>query len=426
MKVWSLLAAVFFGWALGAGATEFHVSSTLDEVDATPGDNSCVSTPSGVCTLRAAIMEANAHAGHDDITVPAGHYVLSLAGLDEDAAATGDLDVRESVFITGAGIDLTVIDADQIDRVFEVVLDDLSLQDLTVQNGSAITSGSASGGGIYHGGTNLWLTRVRLTGNQANLGGGLKVAHPSWAIVQASTFDHNSLLDLQILNQWGAAVHSNGTLSLSSTTVTANSNALGSTEVIHLEGCNTEFSNISDSTIALNDGGGVYAYNCTLTLNNDTIYGNSGHGVDFGVFTGLDFTLTVSNSIIAGSSTSDCFLPSGTLAFSHTLDGDDTCGLNLAEGDLPATDPVLLPLRSWGGSNQALYPKPGASPVIDAGGGSCTPFDQRLVTRPVDGDGNGSAVCDMGAIEAGDLIVWAGHETGLTDEWSTTVGSTTP
>ena len=35
----------------------FTVNSTLDEPDAAPGDGICFSTPSGKCTLRAAIME---------------------------------------------------------------------------------------------------------------------------------------------------------------------------------------------------------------------------------------------------------------------------------------------------------------------------------------------------------------------------------
>jgi hypothetical protein len=37
-------------------------------------------TASGACSLRAAIMEANALPGADTIIVPAGTYVLALAG----------------------------------------------------------------------------------------------------------------------------------------------------------------------------------------------------------------------------------------------------------------------------------------------------------------------------------------------------------
>src|SRR4051812_10071615 len=39
-------------------ATSFVVNSTADEPDAVVGDGSCSSAPSGACTLRAAVMEA--------------------------------------------------------------------------------------------------------------------------------------------------------------------------------------------------------------------------------------------------------------------------------------------------------------------------------------------------------------------------------
>jgi hypothetical protein len=40
------------------------------------------------------------------------------------------------------------------------------------------------------------------------------------------------------------------------------------------------------------------------------------------------------------------------------------------------------------------------SPVIDAGdNAACPAVDQRGVARPIDGDGDGVAVCDIGAVE---------------------------
>src|ERR1044071_6004187 len=59
---------------------------------------------SGVdCSLRAAVIAANAGAGGDTINVPAGTYTLSHTGAGEDNAATGDLDIRKGVTIVGAG-----------------------------------------------------------------------------------------------------------------------------------------------------------------------------------------------------------------------------------------------------------------------------------------------------------------------------------
>lgn len=47
-------------------ATTFTVKSTADTVDAKPGDGVCADS-CGNCTLRAAIMEANAFPGDDTI-----------------------------------------------------------------------------------------------------------------------------------------------------------------------------------------------------------------------------------------------------------------------------------------------------------------------------------------------------------------------
>src|SRR5258708_6884802 len=74
--------------ALAAGQT-YTVNSTLDEPDADPLDGICASTPSGRCTLRAAIMESNFVTGPNTIFLPAGTYTLTRAGYD-DAALVGD------------------------------------------------------------------------------------------------------------------------------------------------------------------------------------------------------------------------------------------------------------------------------------------------------------------------------------------------
>src|SRR5437867_11074046 len=79
-------------------AATFNVNSTTDAVDATPGDGACATAgPTPVCTLRAAIQEANALRGADVINLPAGTYTLTIPGRGEDHAATGDLDINDTV-----------------------------------------------------------------------------------------------------------------------------------------------------------------------------------------------------------------------------------------------------------------------------------------------------------------------------------------
>jgi hypothetical protein len=120
------------------------VDTTADTVDAQIGDGRCADA-NGSCSLRAAVQEANATFGLDEITVPAGHYALTLGGADEDAAATGDLDIREDLTLVGPdGRDTTVLAAAVDDRVLDITCAaEVSLQGLTVRDGHA-----GSGGGI--------------------------------------------------------------------------------------------------------------------------------------------------------------------------------------------------------------------------------------------------------------------------------------
>lgn len=54
--------------------------------------------------MREAVVAANTASGADTITVPAGVYTLTISGANEDASATGDLDISEEVTIDGQGL----------------------------------------------------------------------------------------------------------------------------------------------------------------------------------------------------------------------------------------------------------------------------------------------------------------------------------
>ncbi len=90
------------------------------------------------CSLRGTISKANALAGADTITLPAGTYALTRAGAPEDANATGDLDLTSDITLNGAGASSTIIDANQLDRVLQVFSGStVTLDGVTLRNGKS-------------------------------------------------------------------------------------------------------------------------------------------------------------------------------------------------------------------------------------------------------------------------------------------------
>lgn len=134
----------------------------------------------GDCSLREAIIAANTAGGANTITLPAGTYSLSLTGADEDAAATGDLDITAgTLMISGAGRNTTIIDGGQIDRIFDLFKETtVSINGVTLRNGKgniADTSNfsQANGGGAIRAyESNLTLTSLLLTQNTSASHGG--------------------------------------------------------------------------------------------------------------------------------------------------------------------------------------------------------------------------------------------------------------
>src|SRR5262249_49239067 len=91
----TLAVCLAFFLARTSVAATFAVNSIVDKHDAHPGDGVCeTAAGNGVCTLRAAVEEANGLPGADAVVVPAiPDYVLLL----------GELDITDDVTIAGAG-----------------------------------------------------------------------------------------------------------------------------------------------------------------------------------------------------------------------------------------------------------------------------------------------------------------------------------
>jgi CSLREA domain-containing protein len=130
----------------------------------------------GVCTLRAAIMEANeVIGGGATIRLPAGVYFLTippnLLELDELHPEHGDLDLLAPMTLVGDGPGVSTIDGNQLDRVLRNEADGVTVRDLTIRGGRRLGEIEA-GGGILNNG-NLTLDDVLLFDNDAGRGAGI-------------------------------------------------------------------------------------------------------------------------------------------------------------------------------------------------------------------------------------------------------------
>jgi fibronectin-binding autotransporter adhesin len=102
---------------------------------------------SGHISLRSAIQAADASPNADTIMVPQGTITLTIAGPGEDNAATGDLDIRGKLTIKGKGAGVTIVDGNNLDRVFQVLNGTVAISGLTIQHGLA-----SDGGGLLNSG----------------------------------------------------------------------------------------------------------------------------------------------------------------------------------------------------------------------------------------------------------------------------------
>ncbi|WP_157578353.1 right-handed parallel beta-helix repeat-containing protein [Rudaea cellulosilytica] len=424
-----------------AHAAIFNVNNSADTVDSSPGDGNCADA-FGNCTLRAAVMEANALPGAHTINLPAGTYILAIAGRGENAAATGDLDITGNLTITGAGAALTFIDGGTIDRVFDVLPGAVArLDGITVRNGnpgpggatgggisnagtmvlsnSTVASSTAGdGGGIYNGGT-MAVEGSLVVGNAGNggafsdtdgLGGG--ISNSGTMTVNNSTVSGNTAPGVY---WWGVAgggiFNDEGMVTVTASTISGNTVGSG---VVNLNGnVIIENSTVSGNTGSTGLGGGgifnaSFGAHATLSLISSTVAANladapdgfGGRGNALAEYGSPPGSITVKNSILAsvvGGGLTCYTAPLNSLG--HNLASDNSCGLS-GSGDLNNTDPMLGPLAANGGQTMT-HALLDASPAIDAvpvpnctnAAGVALVIDQRGVSRP-----QGPA-CDMGAFE---------------------------
>lgn len=318
--------------AHAAPTPTFTVNSTADLPDANPGNGTCA-TSGGVCTLRAAIQEANEDSGSTTITLPAGTYAISSTAPGSYGGTSKALHIGSSVAIVGADAATTIIRGTPGHGVFAVG----HFLRLTPAISASISGVTITGGGgnygagvVVHGDTNLAITDSIITGNATSAtpaplfldigGGGIyafsQAGKPSNITLTGVTISLNSgsqgggivneypnnitIVNSTIANNvatgpYGGGIRTTGFMTLTNTNVTGNRAGLNNTSGAPGGGGVYAGGGSSASTFTMTGGsfvgnsapmnllssGGALlnATNGTATLNNVLVSGNSAfHG----------------------------------------------------------------------------------------------------------------------------------------------------
>lgn len=401
-----------------AHASILSVTTTDDEL-----------TTNGRCSLREAIRNANANAQvhtdcppgdiEDTILLNAATYRLTIAGANEDQAATGDLDLIGKTTIVGGGPGVTAIDANGLERVLELRQGDVAiLRSLTIR-GAAGEGGIANrgtmtlenvaitenfGGGIVNYGT-LTALGSTIANNQSLYGGGIR-NEAGTLTLQDVEITRNAAIVATITSGTAGGVYNwRGTLVMRGGTIANNAAQHGTGGGIDHYGGSVELTNVTISgNSAFFGGGAIRADSGSISLTNVTIWDNTvgfpppGSGQNISMSPGGGTTIRARNTIVANDDgVPNC--TSSLISDGNNLESGSTCGFS-AGGDRQNTAPLLGPLADNGGPTRTHALLPG-SPAIDGGTNTgCPPTDQRGARRPRDGDGDGQSVCDIGAFEA--------------------------
>lgn len=283
-------------------ATSFTVNSVDDEADINPGDGLCETETQGECTLRASIMEANSLIGSDLIYVPNGIYFLSF----EHNPDQYDLEISDNLTIIGENADSTIIDGNNLDRVFHIIGDiNVLFNNLTMQHGLTLGwDGSVLGygGGIASDGGDLVLQHCIIRENTAEHGGG------GIFIGIGGNLDLSNVTITSNSSGFGGGISNiGGELVISESTVHNNSSIQEggglSNQPEYLDYIFTK-SIIIDSIFSNNNsgyqGGGIYNYNYSnMEIINSTFVDNIASQEGGGIFNAGD--MKVNNSIVSGN-----------------------------------------------------------------------------------------------------------------------------
>jgi hypothetical protein len=317
----------------------FTINTDTDLPDAVLGDDVCEATAGmGDCSLRGAVMEANANSNLDiTIYIPAGVYSLSIPAINPEDDGHGSIKIYRSLTIIGAGSSQTIIDGNgpyTADRALELLSTtdsiNITIQGVTIQDGLATESlstgakgggiyaklgggeddsgsltlqdvlfrrnsaqgASAAGGGLYLEGwsqSSFYLVNVIISDNAVEsdsyAGAGLQFESGDYndgeqyssITIQDSIIKNNQAIPLTAGNPWGGGIDiRHGLLSLIRSTMANNLADYGG--AISMDGALSQC-DLINSTLSGNqanlDGGGIYPVNGITNLASATLMGNN-------------------------------------------------------------------------------------------------------------------------------------------------------
>ncbi|MDD1713598.1 MAG: Ig-like domain-containing protein [Methanoregulaceae archaeon] len=286
---------------------------------------------------------------------------------------------------------------------------------------TTITGGTVSGNTALNGGgaisisaDNTSINSVVFQNNIAYGIGGGAIYNNSTAdntIIRLSTFNANSTIrsNASVL---GGAIYNNGTnLYVANSTFTGN-NATESTA--------GGTGDARGGAIYQSGGGGPSAYIYNLTFSANTASENGAGAASGGNIFRASGTITIANTIVTGGLANgvanNC---SGTITNGgNNIDSGITCGWASNLGSFSNTNPSLGTLEG----SPAYFPLITGSPALDAGSNTiCANAyvnnqSQNGATRPVDGDGDLTATCDIGSFEKANVPPTAANRTVTTNE----------
>jgi CSLREA domain-containing protein len=307
-----------------------QTSAAMFTVNSTADTDDLVCNAAPDCTLREAINAANAAPGPDTIDFSVSGTITLGSTLPNVTDTTG------LTTIDGAGQSITVSGNNSV-RVMIVDLGaSLDLRNLTIANGLANVSGDNFGGGILNNGT-LTMTTSTLTNNFAVFGGG--IFNTGTLTLTSSTVSRTVALPLITpvgdSAAFGGGIDNRAIAMLTNSTVSVLAAANEGGGILNQGTLNLTNSTVSGNS-GVNTGGGIDNLAGTLSLANSTVSGNSAaFGAGGGIVNYPAAVATVKNTIVANSTSGgDC---SGTItSLGHNLSSDNSCGLD-SDGANPDT-----------------------------------------------------------------------------------------